>query len=135
MNLKRWNFLRPLLAVVAGLATLAGSSLAYADESELNVPDLHNAVVLGVDGWTLLLVGGVLCVGGMLFGLFQYAQLRRLPVHRSMLEIVTNPTVGANFVVLLIFRLADKGRLVGSAHTYLPDGSYAASTLVLEGQA
>ncbi len=55
--------------------------------------------------------------------------------HRSMLEIVTNPTVGANFVVLLIFRLADKGQLVGSAHTYLSDGSYAASTLVLEGQA
>jgi integrative and conjugative element protein (TIGR02256 family) len=53
--------------------------------------------------------------------------------HRSMLDIVTNPKVGATFVVLLIFRLGRTGRLEGSAHTYLPDGTAAASTLVLEG--
>lgn len=52
--------------------------------------------------------------------------------HRSMLDIVTNAKVGANFVVLLIFRLADRDRLEGSAHTYLPDGTFTASTLVLE---
>ena len=53
--------------------------------------------------------------------------------HRSMVEIATNPKVGANFVVLLIFKLADRTRLEGSAHTYLPDGSMSPSTLVLEG--
>lgn len=52
--------------------------------------------------------------------------------HRSMLDIVTNTKVGANFVVLLIFKLVDSDMLVGSAHTYLPDGTISPSTLVLE---
>lgn len=54
--------------------------------------------------------------------------------HRSMLDIVTNAKVGANFVVLLIFKLVDREALEGSAHTYLPDGTIVPSTLVLEGQ-
>ena len=53
--------------------------------------------------------------------------------HRSMLDIVTNPKVGATFVVLLIFKLARNGHLEGSAHTYLPDGTVAASTITFEG--
>ena len=53
--------------------------------------------------------------------------------HRSMVDIVTNAKVGANFVVLLIFKLVDRDRLEGSAHTYLPNGTVLASTLVLEG--
>lgn len=52
--------------------------------------------------------------------------------HRSMLDIVTNPGVRANFVVLLIFKLNAKEDLEGSAHTYLPDGSIWPSTLVFE---
>ena len=52
--------------------------------------------------------------------------------HRSMLDIVTNPGVRANFVVLLIFKLDGKEDLEGSAHTYLPDGSVWPSTLVFE---
>lgn len=43
--------------------------------------------------------------------------------HSSMLEIVHDPSVGANFVILLIVKLDSSGLLVGSAHTYLPDGS------------
>lgn len=52
--------------------------------------------------------------------------------HRTMLDIVTNPSVGANFVVLLIFKLTNRGTLEGSAHTYLPDGSVLHSQLRLE---
>lgn len=52
--------------------------------------------------------------------------------HRTMLDIVTNAKVGANFVVLLIFKLVDREHLEGSAHTYLPDGTIALSDLVLE---
>lgn len=55
--------------------------------------------------------------------------------HQSMLDIVTDVRVGANFVVLLIFKLSRQGELEGSAHTYLPDGSFARSTLVLESNA
>jgi hypothetical protein len=50
-----------------------------------------------------------------------------------MLDIVTNAKVGANFVVLLIFKLLEREKLEGSAHTYLPDGTIAQATLVLEG--
>lgn len=41
----------------------------------------------------------------------------------SMLQIVRDESVGANFVVLLIVKLDDRRRLVGTAHTYLPDGT------------
>lgn len=41
----------------------------------------------------------------------------------SMLEIVQDETVGANFVVLLIIKLGPEGGLVSTVHTYLPDGS------------
>lgn len=46
----------------------------------------------------------------------------------TMRSIAMDSTVGANFVVLLIFRLQGT-KLVGSAHTYLPDGSINASEL------
>ncbi|WP_312792367.1 Mov34/MPN/PAD-1 family protein [Diaphorobacter nitroreducens] len=52
--------------------------------------------------------------------------------HQSMLEIVKDVRVSANFVVLLIFKLSRQGELEGSAHTYLPDGTFAQSVLALE---
>ncbi len=50
----------------------------------------------------------------------------------SMREIVEDATVGATFAVLLVLKLDSDGQLVGSAHTYLPDGSKRASTLSIE---
>src|SRR2546427_2280770 len=41
----------------------------------------------------------------------------------SMREIIHDPKLGANFVVLLIVKLDPSGALVASLHTYLPDGS------------
>ena len=41
----------------------------------------------------------------------------------SMRQIVEDPKVGANFAVLLIVKLGEKGELIATAHTYLPDGS------------
>ena len=41
----------------------------------------------------------------------------------SMREIVQDPEVGANFVVLLIVKLNGAGTLISSVRTYLPDGS------------
>lgn len=52
--------------------------------------------------------------------------------HDTMRRLAEDPGVGANFLVLLIFRL-DLGALVGSAHTYLPDGTVLNSTLDWEG--
>ena len=54
--------------------------------------------------------------------------------HTTMRELATNAAVGANFVVLLIFRI-NRGELEGSAHTYLPDGSVHRSKLDMENQA
>lgn len=51
--------------------------------------------------------------------------------HSTMRDLVTDDSVGANFVVLLIFRLGSRG-LEGSAHTYLPDGTVHRSDLELE---
>ncbi len=41
----------------------------------------------------------------------------------SMLEIIQDHSVGANFVVLLIVKLDPNGELVATVHTYLPDGT------------
>jgi hypothetical protein len=51
--------------------------------------------------------------------------------HATMRELVTDRSVGANFLVLLVFRLQGQ-KLEGSAHTYLPDGSAHASNLDLD---
>ncbi|NBD21596.1 hypothetical protein GTZ97_13065 [Aquabacterium fontiphilum] len=51
--------------------------------------------------------------------------------HDTMRSIVMDKSVGANFAVLLIFRL-DGQELRGSAHTYLPDGAVHPSELELE---
>jgi K(+)-stimulated pyrophosphate-energized sodium pump len=56
-------------------------------EANLVLPDLGSVSFLGINGHTLLSFGLIVCVLGMLFGLFIFVQLKRLPVHRSMLEI------------------------------------------------
>jgi K(+)-stimulated pyrophosphate-energized sodium pump len=85
---------RPLLspaATVAGLLLLASPALAQSHEggeASLKLPDLSAVKFFGgVDGHTLLLTGLIVCVLGLLFGLAMYMNLKKLPVHRSMLEI------------------------------------------------
>jgi K(+)-stimulated pyrophosphate-energized sodium pump len=59
-----------------------------ASEAELILPNLASEKFLGVDGWTLLLVMGiVICGFGLVFSFMQFTTLKNLPVHRSMLEI------------------------------------------------
>lgn len=50
----------------------------------------------------------------------------------SMLEIVQDETVGANFAVLLIVKLGARGELVSTAHTYLTDGRRTPSIVNIE---
>lgn len=50
----------------------------------------------------------------------------------SMLQIIQDESVGANFVVLLIVKLDDGGNLAGTAHTYLPDGTRIRSNVQLK---
>jgi len=60
---------------------------ALADEARLILPDLDSVRFLGMTGRSLLLLGFVVCVLGLAFGLSISAQLKRLAVHRSMLEV------------------------------------------------
>lgn len=50
----------------------------------------------------------------------------------SILRIVQDETVGANFTALLIVKLARDGALIGTVHTYLPDGTRSRSSLRLQ---
>lgn len=47
----------------------------------------------------------------------------------SMLQIVQDETVGANFAVLLIAKLGSKEELISTVHTYLPNGARIQSNL------
>jgi hypothetical protein len=51
---------------------------------------------------------------------------------QSMLQIVQDEAVGANFAVLLIVKLGAKGELISTAHTYLPDGLRIPSIVNIE---
>jgi K(+)-stimulated pyrophosphate-energized sodium pump len=59
-------------------------------EASLKLPDLSSvtfANFFGLNGHALLTWGLLFCVGGLLFGLASYVQLKNLPVHRSMREM------------------------------------------------
>jgi K(+)-stimulated pyrophosphate-energized sodium pump len=94
------GILRIATTVAAGIALLAaGAAPALAQtpgegaahkgggEASLVLPDLSKVSFLGVDGHSLLLIGLLVSFLGMVFGLVIYMQLKKLPVHRAMLEI------------------------------------------------
>src|SRR5512135_596154 len=56
-------------------------------EASLVLPDLGQVSFGGINARTLLIAGLGICLLGLLFGLVIYIQLKKLPVHRSMLEI------------------------------------------------
>ena len=63
------------------------SEHAGGGEANLVLPDLSTVQFFGMNGHALLMIGLLFCVGGLLFGLAIYVQLKNLPVHRTMLEI------------------------------------------------
>src|ERR1700693_6376375 len=80
--------------VAATIAVLSFGSIALAQpahevggEANLKLPDLSQVLFLGIDGHRLLMIGILFCIFGLGFGLIIYTRLRKMPVHRSMLEI------------------------------------------------
>ena len=71
------------------LPTFAFGQAEHAGGGEANLvlPDLRTVNFFGMNGHALLTIGLLFCVGGLLFGLAIYVQLKNLPVHRSMREI------------------------------------------------
>jgi len=87
-------FLKRQYKTAVALLGLLLPAFAYAQpeqtgggEANLVLPDLSTVSFLGLDGHALLMIGLLFCVGGGLFGLAIYVQLKNLPVHRSMREI------------------------------------------------
>jgi K(+)-stimulated pyrophosphate-energized sodium pump len=60
---------------------------AAGGEASLKLPDLSIVNHFGLSGPALLMIGLLFCVGGLLFGLTIFVQLKNLPVHRSMREM------------------------------------------------
>ena len=74
-------------------AVLAASFIpsVRASESDIKIPDLNTVSFMGgsLSGSAVLLLGLVVCVGGMIFGWMQYIQTKNLQVHKSM-SVVSN---------------------------------------------
>jgi K(+)-stimulated pyrophosphate-energized sodium pump len=81
------NFRRVIQAAVVGGLSLLCTSSARADESSLVLPSLNTVSFHGISGQALLSCGLIICVIGLLFGLYIYKNLKNLPVHKSMLDV------------------------------------------------
>jgi K(+)-stimulated pyrophosphate-energized sodium pump len=85
---RRYKTVAALLGMGLLLPTFAGAQEhAGGGEANLVLPDLRTVNFFGMNGHALLSIGLLFCVGGLLFGLAIYVQLKNLPVHRSMREI------------------------------------------------
>ena len=89
---------RPLGLLAGALATAllagctpvvsAGGEHRPGGEANLRLPDLASAQFFGVvDGRTLLILGLLISLAGMAFGLSTVMGLRKLPVHQAMREV------------------------------------------------
>jgi K(+)-stimulated pyrophosphate-energized sodium pump len=56
-------------------------------EKDLILPNFKEVTFLGLDGWTLLSAGIVVCALGFVFGLVIFSQLKKMPVHKAMRDI------------------------------------------------
>ncbi|MGO9239874.1 MAG: sodium-translocating pyrophosphatase [Bryobacteraceae bacterium] len=77
-----------LLLTAGTLPAMAQPAEHHGGEANLALPNLDQATFLGgVGGRTLLLIGMGVCLLGLLFGLVIYSRLKKMPVHKSMLDV------------------------------------------------
>jgi K(+)-stimulated pyrophosphate-energized sodium pump len=72
------------------LATLALPLPTLASELDLELPSIdttYNLFGAQVSGTALLMMGLVVCILGMLFGLLMFRSVKALPAHKSMLDV------------------------------------------------
>src|SRR6202522_311557 len=75
------------LVTLAAASAWAQPAPEASGEAGLKLPDLSSVSFLGIDGHNLLMIGILFCIAGLGFGLAIYMRLKKLPVHRAMLEI------------------------------------------------
>ena len=87
---RRYKTVAALLGLLLPTFAFAQGEHAGGGEANLVLPDLSKvnfANFFGLNGHDLLSIGLLFCVGGLLFGLAIYVQLKNLPVHRTMRDI------------------------------------------------
>jgi K(+)-stimulated pyrophosphate-energized sodium pump len=86
--IERMTRIKTVLSSLVVLLILTGS--AFASEASLKLPNLYDtntASFFGLSGAMLLWIGFIIALLGMVFGLIQFMAIRKLPVHKAMLEI------------------------------------------------
>ncbi|PIE20409.1 MAG: sodium-translocating pyrophosphatase [Arachnia propionica] len=85
----RW--LAVLAAATLGLSACATGGTTEGNEiggeANLQLPDLGSVSMLGMPGNVLLSLGLIVTVLGLAFGILSYAQIKKMPVHKSLTEI------------------------------------------------
>jgi len=74
-----------VLFVLLVPATLAAETSG--GEASIKLPDFSKTEFFGVNARLLLIIGLIVCVLGLVFGLLNYLRVKKLPVHRSMRDI------------------------------------------------
>ena len=75
-------------ALVMISAIILAPGVAFASEADLKLPDLGVIFSLlggDISGITILQIGMVVSVIGMMFGLVEFFKVKKLPAHQSML--------------------------------------------------
>jgi K(+)-stimulated pyrophosphate-energized sodium pump len=79
--------LKKFLAATFAATFIASDVSLHASEASLKIPPLNTVTfdsLGGVSGISLMYLGLLMCVIGSVFGLIQFRQTRRLPVHATM---------------------------------------------------
>lgn len=76
--------IKKLLFVVVMLLT---TPLAFANEANLLIPDLHTSTFGSMNGWTLLCGGIIVALLWISFGIWQFFKIKKIPVHAAMTNI------------------------------------------------
>lgn len=66
--------------LMSSLIGLLAPAMAFASEADLKVPD-------AIKNESLLYWGFVVCTLGLLFGLYQFMKVKKLPAHKAMLDV------------------------------------------------
>jgi K(+)-stimulated pyrophosphate-energized sodium pump len=82
-------FRLPVKLAAAAAAVAALPTALRASEADIKIPDLAKVTFFGgsLTGMTVLMLGLVVCVLGMIYGWMQYVQTKNLPVHKSMSDV------------------------------------------------
>ncbi len=114
---------RASLPLLVSLILLSASSVVFASEAALAIPDLHKGTFdIGgakISGWDLLFYGAFVITGTLGISLYLKGQVQKLPAHKSMLDVAeiifqtckTYLIQQGKFLLMLF-------ALIGSAMTY-----------------